>query len=137
MPKGAYDAFMRRRELVLTAMGCGAGLVIAGCSQGPIGRQSIPVTTVYPQDPQGEQGRAWIADGTGGISHSDPELSVEEHPDRIVLTMTAYNSARPNDNRVAIGKAMRLEFALKEPRGSRRFVNDLGETIQVVPKPPG
>lgn len=127
---------MRRRGLLLVAMGSVTAPVV-GCSRGPIGRQSIPVTTVSPQGPSEEQGRAWIADGTGGISHSDPELSVEEHPDRIVLTMTAYNSARPNDNQVAIGKVLPLEFTLEEPRGSRRFVNDQGETIQVLPKPPG
>ena len=118
-------------------MGSVTAPVVVGCSRGPIGRQSIPVTTVYPQDPQGEQGLTWIAEGVGGISHSDPELAVEEHADRIVLTMTAYNSAGPNDNQVAIGKVLPLEFTLEEPRGSRRFVNDQGETIQVLPKAPG
>ena len=137
MPMGAYAHFMRRRELVLAAMGCAAGLVVAGCSRGPIGRESIPVTTVYPQDPNGERGRSWIADGVGGVSHSDPKLTVEEQTDRIVLTMTAYNSARPGDNQVDIGKMLRLEFTLKEPRGSRRFVNDKGETIQVLSQPIG
>lgn len=127
---------MRRRELLLVAIGSVTAPVVVGCSRGPIGRQSIPVTTVYPQDPQGEQGLTWIAEVVG-ISHSDPELAVEEHADRIVLTMTAYNSAGPNDNQVAIGKVLRLEFTLKELRGSRRFVNDQGETIQVLPEPPG
>lgn len=119
------------------AIGSVTAPVVVGCSRGPIGRQSISIANVYPKDPQGEQGRAWIAEGVGGISHSDPELAVEEHADRIVLTMTAYNSAGPNDNQVAIGKVLRLEFTLEEPRGSRRFVNDQGETIQVLPKAPG
>ena len=128
---------MKRRELLLVTSGSVAGLVLAACAREPIGRQAIPVTTVYSQEPKGLQGSAWIAEGVGGVSHSEPQLTVEEHEDRVVLTMTAYNSARPGDSQIALGKLLRVEFTLKEPRAGRRFVNEKGETVQVLPELPG
>lgn len=128
---------MKRREVLLVATGSVASIALAGCSRGPIGRQSIPVTTVYPQKPQDLQGRTWMAEGVGGVSHSEPQLTVEEHDDRIVLTMTAYNSARPGDSQIALGKLLRVEFSLKEPRAGRGFVNEKGEAVLVLPELPG
>ncbi|MGD8214223.1 hypothetical protein [Aestuariimicrobium sp. Y1814] len=136
---------MRRREVLLLPAGVlgagvlGAGVlgsgVLAGCSRGPIGRERISVSVVHPKDGD-STGVHWTVDGVGGVSSSEPELSVDEGDETVVLSMTAWNSARPGDAQVALGVILPVEFSLAAPLGRRRFVDDNGETV-LVQKPPG
>ena len=114
-----------------------AGAVLVGCSDPvPIGRETIPISYVYPQT--GDMtGRRWVAEGAGGANSSDPQLTIELRTDAIVLTMTAWNSGIPGEPVPDIAMLMPVEFTLTESLGTRQFENPEGRTIERMEKPPG
>lgn len=128
---------MRRRTMLWLPLAAVVGGAAVGCSDPtPIGREPIPVSYVYPQTGD-TSGRRWVAEGAGGANSSDPQLTIEQGADAVLLSMTAWNSGTAGQPVREIAILLPVEFTLTEPLGARQFQNPEGQRIEHMDKPPG